>query len=299
VSGNVIVSAYVTDEVSNSLPLGDEETEQITKGRFRHLETITSNMAFNNSLHLVIEVSDTGPGITAFKNQNVFSMQVSGKETGGMGNGLCIMRKRMEAIKGKCGIAPRNDGLSGSCVWFSVPYCTLECVEITPLHSMDEATVCIDDKYHFHSNTTVAISSASTVDRMYSAVEVLLVDDSTVIQRTVAKMLTAERYHVTVARNGCVALEILKQRFESFAFVIMDIQMPVMDGVEATKQFREYENLKMNEDMHRRAIIIGTSANCDEDTRLKALSSGMNDFLPKPFTINQLQEILYRMGCNI
>ena len=79
--------------------------------------------------------------------------------------------------------------------------------------------------------------------------------------------------------------------------VLTDLQMPVMDGIEATKLFRQFETefFEIEENSHlemHRLLIVGMSANTDDETRRQALESGMDYFIPKPFAYKDLQILL-------
>eukprot|EP00602_Paraphysomonas_sp_CaronLab_P000333 CAMPEP_0185032030 /NCGR_PEP_ID=MMETSP1103-20130426/19843_1 /TAXON_ID=36769 /ORGANISM="Paraphysomonas bandaiensis, Strain Caron Lab Isolate" /LENGTH=634 /DNA_ID=CAMNT_0027567767 /DNA_START=578 /DNA_END=2482 /DNA_ORIENTATION=+ len=123
-------------------------------------------------------------------------------------------------------------------------------------------------------------------------VEVLLVDDAIVVQKSTSRMLRKAGYRVSIAQNGRIALDMMKKQL--YAFVLMDIQMPVMDGIESTHLLREYES---QSSLGERQIIIGLSANSDDDTRKEALTAGMNAFIPKPLAVKMLQRCLRE--CNV
>ena len=111
----------------------------------------------------------------------------------------------------------------------------------------------------------------------------LLVEDNPLNQQLTIELLRPYQLKVDVAHNGQEALQVLQQR--SYDLVLMDIQMPVMDGYEATQILRRWPHLQ-------RMPIIAMTANALKTDREQALAAGMNDHLPKPIDLNLLLEKL-------
>jgi two-component system sensor histidine kinase/response regulator len=99
-------------------------------------------------------------------------------------------------------------------------------------------------------------------------------------------ILTKAGYDVTLANNGAEALELLRN--QSFDLCLMDVQMPVMDGLTATAQIRRAEGPS------RRLPIIAVSANAMTGDRERFLAAGMDDYLPKPVNTDQLRTMIER-----
>jgi signal transduction histidine kinase/CheY-like chemotaxis protein len=118
-------------------------------------------------------------------------------------------------------------------------------------------------------------------------IKVLIVEDNLLNQQVVGAILKKQGFDFDVANNGRFALEKIKQ--EHFDVILMDIQMPVMDGYDATRQIRQMEKEKGAE---KKSLIIALTANATSADRKKCLSLGMDDYLVKPFNYNQLQPIL-------
>ncbi|MGE4587617.1 MAG: response regulator [Mangrovibacterium sp.] len=95
------------------------------------------------------------------------------------------------------------------------------------------------------------------------------------------------RHHVTIVNNGKKAVDIIKK--ETFDLILMDIMMPVMDGLEATLKIREYENSNTGLSP---IPIIALTANTMDNDREKCISYGMNEFISKPFDMEKLNLIL-------
>jgi len=119
-----------------------------------------------------------------------------------------------------------------------------------------------------------------------SSLDVLVVEENPVNRKVVVALLTKWRHRVVVACDGALGLKQLERR--EFDLVLMDIQMPVLDGYAATQQVREREaRLRLP-----RVPIVALTANAfDEDTH-QSLAAGMDAHLAKPYTREQLRELL-------
>jgi PAS domain S-box-containing protein len=118
-----------------------------------------------------------------------------------------------------------------------------------------------------------------TLRDQQSTLDVLLVEDNPVNQQLAIRLLEKWGHAVTLARNGQEALDLLEQR--AFDVALMDMQMPVMGGIEATQQIRRRENDRRYGDRPRLRIIAMT-ANAMQGDREACLSAGMDDYLAKP-----------------
>lgn len=113
---------------------------------------------------------------------------------------------------------------------------------------------------------------------------VLVADDYFVNQEVAQDILELMDLEVEVAENGKEALE--KHQTKSFDVILMDIQMPEMDGFEATKAIRT------NEGQNKHTPIIALTANALTGDREKCIEAGMDDYIPKPIEADKLEELM-------
>ena len=125
---------------------------------------------------------------------------------------------------------------------------------------------------------------------MDEMLKILLVEDNLLNQRIVLFSLKKFNHAVTIANNGLEAVE--KFRKDKFDVILMDIMMPVMDGLEATVQIREVEQSVKPD---KRTPIIALTANTMDNDRNKCLSYGMDEFLSKPFDIEKLRDVFNKL----
>ena len=122
--------------------------------------------------------------------------------------------------------------------------------------------------------------------------KILLVEDNSVNQDVAMAMLGYLGCTVVVANNGFEALAAWSR--QSFDLVLMDCQMPEMDGYEATGQIRARE--QTDGPFRPRTVIIALTAHALQEDRERCLAAGMDDYLQKPFTEDQLRLVLERMA---
>ncbi len=119
---------------------------------------------------------------------------------------------------------------------------------------------------------------------------ILLVEDSVVLHKAMTRLLKSGGHTVDIAINGSIALNILTSKRDAYDLVLMDLQMPIMDGYVATKLYREFEAI------HSlcRLPIIAVSANDMVAVWQACVDAGMDDFLNKPFTLEELSSCLFK-----
>ena len=134
--------------------------------------------------------------------------------------------------------------------------------------------------------TYTSIHNQIAANNAVSKLRVLLVEDTLINQQVARSMLNAMRCDVEIASNGQEAIDTLDQA--AFDVVLMDCQMPVLDGYQATAAIREREASRMGA----RQTIIALTANAMPEDRDRCIAAGMDDYLSKPYTVDKLREIL-------
>jgi PAS domain S-box-containing protein len=213
---------------------------------------------------LKFSVLDTGIGITQEQRQKLFNAfsQADNSVTrkhGGSGLGLVISQRLVEVMGGS-GIELESQPEQGSVFTF-----------ILPLRACDAS----EQEMLLHKKSETLDENHSLQGR------VLLVEDNPINQEVARSLLEKLGLEVTVAQQGAEALEQVEQ--SDFNLILMDIQMPVMDGYEATRQLRA-RGCEL-------PIIALTAAAMAED-QAKALAAGMNSHLSKPIDPQALQQVL-------
>ncbi len=115
---------------------------------------------------------------------------------------------------------------------------------------------------------------------------ILIVDDQQLNQLLLTRILEKLGHAADVAASGFEAIEMIAHR--PYDLVFMDVQMPALDGRQTARHIRA---------QHPHAIrIVGVSADASTETRQACIQAGMNDYLPKPFTIEQIRDVLDHLG---
>ncbi len=127
----------------------------------------------------------------------------------------------------------------------------------------------------------IKIPKPKKVKKIKKRLRILLAEDNPVNQKVAKTMLEKQGFQVIIANNGKEAVELLTK--ESFDLVLMDVQMPEMDGLEATKKIREL-GIKIP--------IIALTANAFEEDRKRCLEAGMDEYISKPIKIEELLNII-------
>ncbi|NRF71362.1 response regulator [Aquincola sp. S2] len=226
-------------------------------------------------LHL--QVRDTGKGIREEDLEKVFTPFFQGdsgadRRAGGIGLGLAIVHELVNAMGGKIEISSVEH--LGTVVRVALP------VEV----AQPAAFAAVQPR---SSGGTIVESLSEELGEF--AGTVLLVEDNELNSMLASRMLEELGLQVTVAAHGREALEILGH--QAFDVVLMDCQMPVLDGYEATKRIRQHEAMAAAKSP---VPIIALTANTLASDREKCFASGMSDYLGKPYTEAQLRELLTR-----
>ena len=259
----------------------------------------TTSMVSGETPQLRITVEDHGIGIPDGKKAELFKpFQQTMRHAGGTGLGLYSLSLRMEALGGQYGVSDRKDGKQGTQFWFSIPY-QPDTSSSKPVHAN---LLAVSNRIsRNNSDTPVFATNASHTsdtyfDELNERPSVLVVEDSVVITKATRRMLIKAGFAVDTADNGALGLEKMKEKV--YEFVLMDLQMPIMDGLEATKRIRAHEKETGAVETDRQ-YIIGVSANGTDDVRGDAMKSGMCDFCSKPFSYQDLCDVQLRRIGNV
>ncbi len=151
-----------------------------------------------------------------------------------------------------------------------------------------ESLLTINDHHSIDSNVGLTKSIQN--------LNILLVDDAPTILKMTSMMLRKLGHTIAIAENGEEAVNMVetywKKDGKCYDVILMDLQMPVMDGLEATKRIRAMELRDDNISPLPKQIILGVSANSDHETEEQALLSGVNAFIAKPFKANMFVQIM-------
>lgn len=216
----------------------------------------------NNKYLLHFSVTDTGIGIARNKMDSIFESFTqaytdTSRKFGGTGLGLAITKNLVELQNGYIGVKSQPN--EGSTFYFDIAYegATESAEEVNQLDLAEDPSLA---DYH-----------------------ILLVEDNAMNQLVAKRFLLKWGATVTIADNGIKAIEALKQ--VNYDLVLMDLQMPEMNGYEAAAYIRENPEKVLNA----KVPIVALTADAFDETRQRVYNTGMNDFVTKPFK----QEDLY------
>lgn len=219
------------------------------------------------SVRLRFEVRDSGIGVGAGKLSALFDPFVQAdasitRRFGGTGLGLSICKRLVELMGGVIGVES-SEG-AGSTFWFELPFDMA--IPETPLGPPGSPP-------------------APREERRLSGLHCLIVDDTRVNRMVIEQMLISEGARVTLTVDGQQAVQVLKAGPAEFHAVLMDVQMPVMDGLAATRAIRTELGLT---DLP----VIALTAGVLPEQRQRALDAGCDDFIAKPISLEELVEKL-------
>ncbi|MFS8151898.1 ATP-binding protein [Vreelandella titanicae] len=221
--------------------------------------------------NILMEVHDTGCGIAEADQAQLFSAfsQVDtsmARRHEGTGLGLAICKRLVDAMQGEIGVNSQQ-GL-GSRFWFTV---SLPETEPLAIYQSGEHPPAMPSHHH-----------------------ILVVEDNPLNQTVARVMLERLGQQVSVAENGQEALDQLKADHGRFDLVLMDMQMPKLDGTETTQRWRDYEAVHQLPKLP----IVAMTANVMPEHRERCIQSGMDDMIHKPFTRDELHQVIGRYLLN-
>jgi CheY-like chemotaxis protein len=230
--------------------------------------------------YVCISVTDTGIGIAPADQLKLFQpfVQVDSalnRQYEGTGLGLALVKRIVELHEGDVNL--RSELGHGSCFTVRLPYvCDIE-ESSTPAHLI------LPDRVQ----TSAAIaSSSSPLTELQIEPLILLAEDNEANISTVSSYLEAKGYRIIFAKNGEEAIALAKTHQPDL--ILMDIQMPIMDGLEATKQIRLDPKLV-------NIPIIALTALAMTGDRDRCLEAGANAYISKPVKLKELNETILKM----
>jgi CheY-like chemotaxis protein len=229
--------------------------------------TASHRVSKEDAIELRIEVSDTGIGIPEDIQKSLF-MPFTQADTslsrkyGGSGLGLAICKQLCLAMGGDVGIESRPG--YGSKFWFTVQCGVGKAPEIA------------------------APSLAPATETSATVLDILVAEDTDLVRTLIFKLLTRRGYRADLVCNGRQAVEAVQKK--SYHLVLMDVQMPEMDGITATKMIRALSGPE------RKVPIVALTAFALDGQREVCLTAGMNCFLTKPIQPDALFDAIQRWG---
>ncbi|MCX7162548.1 MAG: response regulator, partial [Rhodocyclales bacterium] len=221
-----------------------------------------------DSVRVRFEVRDTGIGISPEAMSRLFSTfeQADNSMTrkyGGTGLGLAITRRLAALMGGETG-ADSKPGV-GSTFWFSV--------KLKKGGAPDSAP------------TEAALDAEAEIRQRYAGQRILVVDDEPINREVALMQFEAVGLVADTAEDGAKAVAMAREN--RYAAIFMDMQMPKLNGVEATQEIRQLPG-------YRDTPIIAMTANVFAEDKERCFKAGMNDFLIKPFNPDELFAVLLR-----
>jgi CheY-like chemotaxis protein len=228
------------------------------------VELAKTRRTSSDACELRFSVTDTGIGVDASRKDLLFRSfsQADGSTTrkyGGTGLGLAISRQLVKMMGGTIGL--HSEPGRGSCFHFTVTTAAV------------------------HDDREALPAARSTPLRRLNA-RVLVAEDNIVNQAVVLAMLSGMGCEVQLASNGHEA--VAAANTGRFDMILMDCHMPAMDGFEATRVLRRLEAERHS----MRTPIIALTANAMAGARERCLAAGMDDYLAKPFKLDQLWSVM-------
>ena len=234
----------------------------------------------NQEFKIKFAVKDTGIGISESAVPTLFEpfTQADGTSTrqyGGSGLGLAISKQLAEKMDGELAMESKIN--QGSLFWFTLPL-SLQ----TDRRQEIASKVAKVPKRRIATRSTDQVMPIKVTQK--KGYKILLVEDDKINQMVAEHLLNKLGYTIKIANDGVKAVETLKK--QKYDLVLMDIQMPVMDGYKAT------QNIRQTESINRETPIIALTAHAMKGDREKCLEAGMNDYLPKPILQSTLKKVL-------
>ncbi|MGK0139971.1 MAG: CheY-like chemotaxis protein/HPt (histidine-containing phosphotransfer) domain-containing protein, partial [Algoriphagus sp.] len=273
---NLKIITITDDRISNLIKGDDTLLNQILLNLVGNAEKFTERGSVTiktdviedkkDKLFIKFSIKDTGVGIPKEDLEIIFQKfrQVSSKQqskTRGTGLGLAIVKELVKSMQGK-EMEVRSNKEEGTEFSFVLPF----------------------TKTNIKRGSQLKILETESIN--FSRKRILLVEDNSLNTLYATKLLKRWDIEVTHAKDGLEAVEMIHKHY--FDLILMDIQMPNLNGYEATIQIRNTINI------NKVIPIIALTASASPDDQVKAIDVGMNDVLTKPFTPTEMQVVLVK-----
>ncbi|XP_024534575.1 uncharacterized protein LOC9655983 isoform X2 [Selaginella moellendorffii] len=230
----------------------------------------------DDSVLILYKISDSGIGISKNKLKDVFKPFTQADASisrlyGGTGLGLCVVQRFVELMGGH--ILVESEYGKGSSFYIVLPYLLNK-----EGAAQEEPRLRRENLVKDPSIVQAAEISVDLTKR------ILLVEDNLVNQKVASRLLQKHGHIVTVVGDGVQAIAAVDANRDNIDLILMDIQMPIMDGLEATRRIREQEA----RDGLRKMPIIGLTAHAMRGYEDTCFSAGMDSYMGKPFEIRKL-----------
>jgi PAS domain S-box-containing protein len=251
-----------------------------SKGKI-HVEVKARPKNAQEICELLFSVKDEGIGIDKDKQEKIFDVFTqedvsTTRQFGGTGLGLAICKKLLELMGGRIWVESEKG--KGSTFSFVIP-CPVVKSEDVPQALQEES---------IESQLMAQISRKKTPsqpDVKKEDLHILLAEDNLVNQKMAQRILEKKGWRVSVVNNGQEVLDVFEK--QKFDLILMDAQMPVIDGLEATRRVRQMESSQ-----GKRIPIIALTARAMSGDRKKCLDAGMDGYVSKPIDRAQLYETI-------
>jgi PAS domain S-box-containing protein len=231
------------------------------------VEVRLSSTPEEDRVRLHVRVKDSGIGIDADRQNAIFDPFTQADATvtrthGGTGLGLSISKRLVEMMDGHIGVDSQPG--QGSTFWFDVLV---------------------------NAGSGLTVPAAVAEDVQVLPLRILLAEDNAINRKVARALLLKDSHEIIEAENGKIAVDLVRTT-PPFDAILMDMQMPVMDGLTATQEICRFQA----EVGHAPTPIIALTANAMKADRDRCLAAGMVDFIPKPVRKTQLREVLARVA---
>jgi len=234
---------------------------------------------YNKKCTIRIEIKDTGIGISPVHHERVFSPfeqaeTNASRRFGGTGLGLAICRRIVELMNGKIWV--ESEFGKGSVFIFTA--------QLTKIESL---TVSAEKK---DALTETSVDQTLT----FSGKRLLVAEDVEINREILLSILEPVEIEIDCAVNGTEAVNMFKAEPGRYDLIFMDMQMPQMDGLDATREIRMHESVMGIGDIEKQTPIIAMTANVFKEDIEKCMQAGMNAHIGKPLDIDEVFETMQR-----